>query len=532
MPNNSKKIITASPARGKSSPKATYDVVDGKNSKQRRKAKLEVKGEDYQLDGFKRPQMLSLGRDVVRNYTTAKAHENQFRVNVVGVGPKIHINIDDPACKEASDWFNGVYMKNCDARDDTPYNENCMNLLTCAKREGDSVVAFDNFYNNDGKLFFWEADQLAEIDKKEWKKLAAEKGWKAPGKDGEIYSQSQGVVYDKMGVVKAYIVCEDRKPGAKKFKDVTILPREETAKLMKTPWRFNQRRGVPGISAALAHYLDSYEMQSAELQSGKLNAKLAGKVKRRDDLDDDLLLENDIDPDDYTGTTTSDGTETNQTGAPLNTNYTKFENLCGGLVEYMDDIDDFELLDNKRPNVNVKDYLETININNGASLGLSKVYSTLTASTSYTAFRGEMLLAWAQFIVDQKWLERRFVDWNAIKALNWAMSKRLISKLPEGWENKISVTWPEMPVVDPLKLQLAIAKALKNGVTDFSKLLGPNWKSHLTAFAEQVDIIRELSLPLDLLETKSGGTPAGEQATDNAAKAIWNNVKGLFKHEK
>lgn len=530
MAKNNKRLISAIPTRGKKTPRQVYDVVDGKNEKSRRKPKIEMNGEDSQLQGMSRAKMLNLGRDVERNYSTAKSHLNQFRINVVGIGPKIHINIDHDSCKAAADWFNGPYQKSSDARDDTPYNENCMNLLVAAKREGESIVAFDNFHNNDGKLFFWESDQLAEIKKSEWKKHGKENGW--VDKDGKLLEQSDGFVYDSMGVIIAYVVCNERKQGKKKFNEVTILKRDETAKQMKMPWRFNQRRGVPAMSASLGHYLDSYEMQSCELQSGKHNARLVGKVKRRDDLEEDIWAENGIDVDDYVNTTTSAGDDENTTSPIKPTIYERYETLCGGAIEYMDELDDFEILDSKRPGVNVADYLDRITTNNGASLGLSQVYSTLKASTSYTAFRGEMLLAWAQFIVDQKWLERRFVDWNAIKAINWAVSRGILKALPEGWENKISVKWPEMPVVDPLKLQMAIAKALKNGTTDFSKLLGPNWKDILEAFAKQVELIRNLALPLDLLESKSGGVPGGDQATEKAAKSIWQKLKGLLKNEK
>jgi capsid protein len=508
---------------------STYDVVDSDNVKQRRKAKIEIKGEEAQLQKLNRHKIISLARDVERNYTTAKSHLRQFRLNVVGTGPKIHINVDDPAAKEAADWFNEVYQKECDARDDTPFNEICMNILTAAKREGDLVAAFDNFLENDGRLFFYEADQLANIEEKEWERQSDWKG----------LTQSDGIVYDKHGRIKAYIVCEDRKSGDKKFADCLVLPAFSTAKLLKAPWRVNMRRGTPDIAAALAHYLDTYEMTSCELQTAKLQSKLAGKVKRRNAAEE-LLFENGIDADAILGTSTSSGDDEENVVAAPKTNYDRYENLTGGFMEYLDDDDDFELLDINRPNVNAQGYIEGITINNGASMGLAQVYSTLKASTSYTAFRGEMLLSWAQFGVDQKWLERRFVDWVARKAINWGIDNRQFSRPPQGWERKLSVSWPVMPDVDPIKTQMAIARSLKNGNTDFQRLLGPNWRSILENFAEQVKLIRALELPLDLLETKSGAASAPEKSTgeDNAEgqeennrkvtllAKLWNKIKG------
>jgi capsid protein len=266
-------------------------------------------------------------------------------------------------------------------------------------------------------------------------------------------------------------------------------------------------------------------MQSSELQSGKLQAKMAGVVTKKNG-EEEIMFENGFDPESVLGTSTIAGEEST-TGTPLNSNYDRLENLTGGYMEYLDEDDDFKLLDINRPNIKAQEYLENININNGASLGLAKVYSTMQASTAYTAFRGEMLLSWAQFYVDQKWLERRFMDWLAIKAINWGIKKGHIDTPPTGWESKNSFAWPTMPIVDPLKLEMSIAKALKNGRTDFKKILGPQWEEILKGYAEQIKTIRELEIPLEVLESKSGGlTPTTAPAAD--AKAL-DKIKAWIK---
>ena len=89
-----------------------------------------------------------------------------------------------------------------------------------------------------------------------------------------------------------------------------------------------------------------------------------------------------------------------------------------------------------------------------------------------------------------------------------------------------------MPVVDPLKLELSIAKALKNGRTDFAKLLGPGWREILQAYSEQIKEIRALELPLEVLETKSGGMATPATAEDKTAASLWVKIKGLMKHGK
>jgi hypothetical protein len=68
-----------------------------------------------------------------------------------------------------------------------------------------------------------------------------------------------------------------------------------------------------------------------------------------------------------------------------------------------------------------------------------------------------------------------------------------------------------MPNVDELKEENAIKQALKNGTTDFSKLLGPDWRKKLESYAEQIAFVREKLLPLGILETIGGTAPADEK---------------------
>jgi len=105
----------------------------------------------------------------------------------------------------------------------------------------------------------------------------------------------------------------------------------------------------------------------------------------------------------------------------------------------------------------------------------------------------------------QKHLERSIADWTAIKVLGWAQRKKEIKSLPDGWQRKLSWTWPKMPEVDELDAQNAIAAALKNGTTDWSQLLGPDWEARITELGTQADVIRKANLPLAFFEGKSGG---------------------------
>jgi hypothetical protein len=153
------------------------------------------------------------------------------------------------------------------------------------------------------------------------------------------------------------------------------------------------------------------------------------------------------------------------------------------------------------------EFIEAVLCQAGAAFGMARAYALLRADTSYTAFRGDMIMTWAgAFYPAQKWLERAFADWVGVKALTWAQRHRLIPRLPAGWERTLSWTWPTMPEVDQLDAENAVAQALKNGTTDYAKLLGPDWRKRLQALADQIEEIRRLGLPLSVLEMKSGGT--------------------------
>jgi hypothetical protein len=160
------------------------------------------------------------------------------------------------------------------------------------------------------------------------------------------------------------------------------------------------------------------------------------------------------------------------------------------------------------------EFIEAVLCHAGAAFGLARAYACLRADTSYTAFRGDMIMSWqGAFFPMQKWLERSFADWVAVKALRWAMRRNLIKTLPAGWEQSLSWRWPRMPEVQVDTAQNAIALALKNGTTDFAQEIGPDWKQHFDSLAEQIAYARAKGIPLSVMEMKSGG-----QQTDETKK--------------
>jgi hypothetical protein len=155
----------------------------------------------------------------------------------------------------------------------------------------------------------------------------------------------------------------------------------------------------------------------------------------------------------------------------------------------------------------------------------------MRADSSYTSFRGDMIMTWVTFYWLQKWLERRAADWIARKALAWAVRRKQIAPLADQWERKLSWTWPRMPEVNQLDAENAVAAGLKNGTTDYSQLLGPDWRRRLEGLAEQIKTVRQLELPLRVLETASGGQvePDPKKAEDDAAQKTAAQIKEATK---
>ncbi|HCE46177.1 MAG TPA: hypothetical protein DET40_21745 [Lentisphaeria bacterium] len=485
-----------------------YDATDTRNAKKRRQATIETEGEDKQMSQQEGLQAIALARDLQRNFTVAKAHLQQLKIHSVGTGAKLVINLEDEATAKAVEWFNGAYAKDCDSRDDTPLGEMHGQIIETVIREGACIVAFDDFDLEDGRLIFFEMDQFATIDKATWEKTDLYK---------QGYKQSGGIITSKKGRVYGYAVGSERGKTSYKDGEYTILTRDQ-AKLLKNPFRLNQKNGVSGILTSANQYADIYEGISSELMTMKLFSKRAGQVVKDPNytgtsVEEDILLNAGTDPEGII-----DGTEATPTPAEPADNYEKIEAYCGGLVDYMQPGEKFEeITSGNRPNLSLKEFCDWIVGMNGASLGLYSCYSKGEVSTSYTAFRGEQILTWPILFYWQKWLERRFCDWHAKKAITWAISKGKLEALPAGWENKITFLFPEMPEVNPLDMANAKSAMLKNGQTNFRKLLGPNWKKALQNLADETSFIKSIGLDwLGIFETKSGAvTGAQEQAQPN-----------------
>lgn len=484
---------------------SSYDAT--KSSKLRRQPTREMSNEDHVYPMRERVLGYNIGRDLERNYSPARGILHQIRMNVVGAEGKLQVNTAKNG-DEAAAWFNSVWAKDCDYRDPgIHFSTQCQNVVAGAIREGDLMAMVDDgLIDDSGKLIHWEADQIIPL---------SETGFKQAGYPSDA-AQENGIIRDKWGKVLAYIVSGKRGLTVIDKDDATIL-KPEDARLVKNPWRLNQGRGVPALITSATNILDLYEILGKELISAKRATQIAGVVTRGDavtDFDDPttgaaFLPEN---SDKATATTYAEGANSTDNEGK---NYERFEALTGGIFEYAAKGDKIEFPKIDRPNVALNTFIEAVLGYAGASIGMARAYTILRADSSYTSFRGDMILTWGGlFYPTQKWLERAYADWTAIKVLTWAQRKKKIKPLEAGWENKLSWKWPTMPSVDEARESVAQAQFLKNGAVDYSEILGPAWRVKFAAIAEQLALARELKLPLSIFEQKSGGAATSETANN------------------
>jgi capsid protein len=505
--------------------RARIDALESSHNTQRKQSSREKKGEDGLYTSSRKLKGVVLARDLQRNGGWFKGLVHQFKVNVIGTGPKIRLATTDMEWnKKTSTWFNGGWAKWCDGADDSPLADMLQMAIMSVKREGDCVCVFDDFDRDDGTIRWFESDQLPTIDEKSWKNEAEKRGFlyreKVPGETKlQPMKQKDGLVIDRRGRIIAYVLDAQHGRTNVSYDEVMIVPRwhqifnpNGSAKLLKSPWRLTQKRGQGDALVIANQQADIYEMIAADLQSAKNIAQRAGWVEVDKDSEGgviNMLLRSGASQDDIDKLLYGDG---EQRGS-FATQYEELEGTFGGRVDYLNPGESFKTNEHDKPSSSVKDFAGYIQEANGASMGLSRSSSTLKAESSYTAFRGEQVMSWQTYEVDQKSTERRLMDFLGVKAIGWAMRKDQLEKGPDGWQNAMLWVWPRMREVDESRTAIAQEKKLKNATLTYDEIHGPDWDRKLEGYGEQLDFARELGLPLAVFEGKSGGAAGGGNGT-------------------
>jgi len=487
-----------------------YDAVSIGAAKRRRTPVVERQGEAKVYDRLKQRHAENLTRDLLRNYTVATGHDLQRRLNVAGFA-ELSLDFDgEDSATEAigsaiAEWFNYDWAPKSDARDETPWAEQLQCTVSAIGTDGGILVAFDDTLQNDGRLWYWELEQLCTVQESVWQAEAPDYCRDA---NGQAYVIDRGQVRDALGRIVAYVVTWKRNGGDAASGEYTVWHREN-ARLIKRPKRHNQFVPVPSYLPMVADQEDAYEFRTSEIQSAKKAAKIYATVKS-ERKEDELL----IDEEGAFATLDDPGISTTQATATEPTPCEALEALTGGYTDYVDEDDTVEIHDNPRPNRDAMPFLDGFSKSSGAALGMAESYSLLHAKASYTAFRGELIMTWVAFEAEQLGLRDRFLDWAAIRAIEYGLRNRLIetetgeivtaADLPRHWQRKLEWTMPTMPVVDEEKQYRAQAAGMKLGKLNFRNLHGSKWRRAFARLKQQLAVAREDQLPFSIFETVAG----------------------------
>ena len=500
-----------------------YDIAGGVNAdggRMRRPGHVETGSEEEVFRPFQRMKALSLSRDLIRNSGMTRGLDKVLRVNVVGPEGKLKFRENGEWFDKASRWFNVKWSKAVDFIDGSTWRE-CLQLVVHALSfDGEFVAVFDDGLlsgeKGTGKICFFEADRIAPLCDELFKPYK-EKGWMQDG----------GVLYDGLGrkvgvVISSVPGLSVIGPKVKHF----VFTRDPDADPLSASWRhvmrkfrLRQGRGVSDAVTALPTSLDALEILSLEMQSAKAGAAHYATVYQKDDPEDAinalgyiaeqeaLRKKGDANGAELPGGEEAAGEEPGPAEEPFYSD--ALERLTGGNVDYLRQGDKVEVAPTSRPNPNLAAFLDYAGDVAGAAHGLSHSYARLKADTSYTSYRGDMVMTWRTLGDFQQFLEDAFSDWIAYRAISRAIAAGDLTPGPEGWEECIAWQYPSMPAVDEQKEQAALAQKLRNGLTTYREQLGPDWRRKFKDLSEEQDEARKLGLHLPTMETASGAiTPA------------------------
>lgn len=489
-----------------------YEAVTYPFSAQRRPSYVETTGEDGQLTNRQRNRLVDLQRDMMRNSPTRGAQDQQIRVNVVGsVGGKLYASFPEgyeDAAQAVMNHFNRVWAPHAEFSFGRSFNWLLKTALTAMDTNGNLILVFDDGFltggNGTGLVRGFEGDEIAGISDEDFAAL-----WP------KGYSQSAGFVYNPSGMFSGAFVSSLQR-GADTFergKFVTL--RRDPFSRAPCNWialgeqrRFNQGRAISPLTAALTCLVDLHETISSEAQAAKLNSQIVGQILQ--DASADVA-----DAGAYAATTSADGSSEFST-RQLTSIGARFDQMPPGQK--------IELLDTKRPNANMPAYVEFLTGLVGGTKGLARVYATLKAQTSYTAFRGEQVMSWPSFEEAQKDLERNVCDWVAVHVIERAVRMgEITAALPDGWQTMLAWQWPKMREVSQTDAENAFATGLRNGSVTFFDRFGPDWENRcIRQRATEVRKFREAGLvyPGDKdVNGQDAATEAAEKQPANEEEA-------------
>lgn len=511
-----------------------YNIVgSAKHRALRERPTVENGNEDDALTRSLRDQFLNLGRNAVRNNETLNGILEQFKLNGIGVeGGKAYFDFPDEY-EEGAKKLKRAFSRWCSACeffDDMSLRDTLgivlQTLLVC----GECALVFDEGTVEDsGRVLVFEPDSLIDYPHERFKK-------EFPG-----YVQHKGKIRTESGVLVGITVSSSERgkdeaedPGHLMFftKEPHQHPMDVDWMLLGTRWRSNQGSATPPIAAPLSSLLDTAALLGFEKEAAKHNSQMYAQLIQTgpDNSGTDELLG---DPSATAGQLAEDAAAEGsdeeklaeavvqaQDVQPETVSFDELEG-CGAFYDIMPENAKLELLDTKHPNPNMNEFIRQVECRGGWSLGLCKCFVTGEVDSSFSGYRGMMLMTWPVFQKWQKILERA-CDW--IFRCWWRYyveDRREVQfgpgELPDDFMDRIRWFWPRMREVNPVDMQSAYNSGLRNGTMGIDEIVGPDWKEKLRERAAQKKFYEDHGLLHPASETVSGqlvGDVAGGKAKE------------------
>lgn len=476
---------------------ARYKVVTGTDEWQRDKGVAETKNEDEILDSRKRGKLLDLSRNAFRNNPTFVTILKQFDLNAIGTnGGKAIITFKNEdfgkkVLREFSNW-----TRNADFFDGLSLNTLLKLVLKTQLIGGDLILLFDDgLISDSGKILLYEPDEIGDTDEKEIEKRYGKGSKQSLGRVYNSYGQFIGAIVsrsqrgsDKFDSKSCYFLKKD--PNSTTFNDYWLMPRNV--------FRISQGRGISPTTSSLGNIIDLQDYVAYEIAAAKKNAQTLATVSETKEEEKEQLpsaFDEDTDFSNMSDEQIEQAVKAEMEEVPNKTVTLDRIKAAGCIYQVLPEGYKFDLLDTKHPNTNSAEWVKWLAAYSAAPFGLTSCYATLKCDSSYTAFRGEQLMAQPTFEEAQKALEQ-ICDWILYRWSQWAVKKGIIQNLFEDdWVlDSVEWEWPILKDVDRVKEQQAIALQLKNNTGSYKEVYGSNWKEQLKQIAEEKEYMNSIGL--------------------------------------
>lgn len=477
---------------------ARYRIVDSSDVHQRAQGYTETQDEDDILSFHKRGQLLDLVRNAQRNNSSFNTILKQFDLQAIGNdGGKVILSLPDEeynkkVLKEFSKW-----TRNSEFFDGLNLNTLIKIVFRTEITNGDCVLVFDDgLVNDSGKILLYESDEIGNTTDEALKQNYGKDSSQRLGRVYSEYGQFTGVIVSKNQRGKevfdpscSYFLKKD--PNGDYFDDFWLMPRNI--------FRIGQGRGITPVTSSLSTLIDLEDYVGFELAAAK---KISQTIATIESTKKDEVV--DLPTTFETTTDISKMTDEEIEKLVEEENKNNSEQIvsldrikqAGVVYDVLPENTKLSLISPSHPNQNAAEFSKWLQGRAAAAFGLPSQYATLRVDGSYSAFRGEVLLASSVFEEVQHFLEQ-ILDWTFYRWSRWAIKKGIIEdKFDDDFTKNVDWKWPNTcPDSDKVKEQNAWNLGLSNGTMTYRDILGSDWKHQLEQVKQEIEFCDSIGLP-------------------------------------